>query len=203
MDLIIGAYNEKGSFILTNGCVYWFNGKRFEFWCLANDFKRIIYNNGFLYGSARDSKCYRFENKKWQRFKFKWTRQYALCNLRYDVFDIIYEVKKQTFYITGANLIFEETKLSSSCGYISFCIPYQNHIYCFGVTKNEMYDIENKCWSEFPHCESVITAMLIKDEIYIFTTNSILKYNPISKTMTTLNIKTPFIIKNTLFSTSE
>ena len=204
LDWIVNRYNEKGSFILNDNRIYWFNGKRFEFWCLADGFRRIVFYQNSLYGCNINGFNFVYKQKKWNRHRES-TSNTPLENLQYH-YVIEHKINKRSFYKNGVYLRSNFKDIEAPFGRIDFIIPYLNNIYCFycfGSGASQLYDTTNDQWHQLAHHnDTIYEVMLIKNEIYAFCSGlRIMKFN--LKSWTTLDLKVPFKIQNNLFATSE
>ncbi len=67
MTGIIEKYNEDGAFMDDGDNIFWFNGKRFEFWCQRPPKSDMLYigNDIYAYGHCQVYKYHKMQFKVW------------------------------------------------------------------------------------------------------------------------------------------
>lgn len=69
LQIVIDKYNEKGIVRILDEKIYWFNGKRFEYWCESPADGFAFMHKGTLYFR------YDFQMFFWKRNKFEITKK--------------------------------------------------------------------------------------------------------------------------------
>ncbi len=148
---IIDSYNEhhKGFFLVLFDVVYWFNGKRYEKWCLIPDkfsyWSLLLYSDGYLkvYG-----KIYR--NLIWQPSNCFHSNN----ETNVTVHSVNYTLK----YLRGGEFILFDKdniklniprKKSPNVGI--YGMVHESILYICSSMKNEKYDFRLCKWSEFAY----------------------------------------------------
>lgn len=139
---LINKYNEPGIFINVHKKIYWFNGKRTEFWVQVHGFSefRIIQNN-----------CNLLKIQTFSRFTHVFLHREFVASqdcpsayqLEVNFKNVHYGITNGQFRIQHRNAI---NKLHINSGRHMFA--FQNHIYVFGH-RNEKYNIQENMWYEF------------------------------------------------------
>ncbi len=104
---IIEQYNENGVFMNDENKIYWFNGKRFEFWCQAN-------SNDILFAH---NNIYVFENNqifKWQKKEFR------ICKSKSIIINCFRKQRAESFIClqNGSIIKFENNRLVQQMSWI-------------------------------------------------------------------------------------
>ncbi len=144
---IIANYNEPGIFVAKIQKIYWFNGKRFEFWCKMATWNVFTYENE-LYQSGYNLQKYK--NKHFVEFKppNKWnhplylfsTHAYQQTVCRENVYrrSLIYDSNLEMF---DGHLVHP---LSQRGG--DFLFSYNESIYTFGQHMFTKFNTITKKW---------------------------------------------------------
>ncbi len=180
---LIDKYNEIGIMCHNADNVYWFNGKRFEFWCekLHNFEYDMLYIDNQIYGiDMSNYTIYQFKNKcfvktiiyglvkeyftKFYSSRFIYLEDHsivnssnnALVNVKYDE-----SGKKIT------------TVLTSNINIESYCrlLKHNNLIYCFTAKKLGVFNLIDKSWIFIHHnymMDNIYTMNCVNDLIYFF-----------------------------------
>ncbi len=181
IENIINEYNEIGIFIRYRGQLYWFNGKRFEFWCehRAKYECFLTYNNNLYYKSYK--KIYVYKNKIFKQIKIPQQWNHPL-----NVF------RKRRKLINNNVYRYEESiyKMIDTYGNVIMTLPgrddpvfgfellgYNDCIYSFGSWQNEKF--VNGKWNiiaQYPNHNNDYDVYLFKSKFYAFEQTSMNYY---------------------------
>lgn len=153
---LIHKYNEIGIFVTKKYKVYWFNGKRLEFW--MNWDGKIIFtfeNNLYSY----DQYVFVRKTKQWSSIKMKeiWNNSLNIAYQNATQVDTVLLNKIQYTMTNYVDLtIFDGTLIHFSSGKNHFgyghsMFAFNNHIYCFGK-KSEKYNPRTNLWTDIADC---------------------------------------------------
>lgn len=176
LQALINKYNEVGEFVNVGRKIYWFNGKRFEYWCnMLFGFNYMVKYKNQLYTY---NKCYIMKYIK-NQFDFATGLNHLLlfpiCHLNNCIY---YLQDMQTLWVY-ANLKYKiiTTKPSLSGMHI---FGFQNCIYIVSFFKNEKYDLSKSKWSNFastpPRKYNDVQFVFIIDKLYALNGKSVLGY---------------------------
>ncbi len=157
---LIDKYNELGFFTSNNECIYWCNGKRFEFWH-KGDTHMLLYSNLCV-----ENPIYIYEHHKFVSTKLmQWYYIYKLSNITIIAnslwinFDTLYCYNNYTYCNTNSII----TKPTTSYAIKAF----KNFIYCFSKIENYKYDTIQCTWSKFAYSKSTYKHIYsLKDQFY-------------------------------------
>ncbi len=190
---LIDDYNEPGVFVISiTYKIYWFNGKRFRYWCDFNFGTILTYQND-LYAMHYYTGLCIYKNNSFQQIIHKkgWNELKIFANdksyLQVLVGKFIYEIG---YYPTIVDLSFTKfdginrINLPKKPHFSVFkMIPYKNEIFAFGQTHNEKFDLINNCWFPFATTPYInyCHVYLFKDRFYaIKDIDSYVVYNPVT-----------------------
>ncbi len=153
--------------MIANGDIFWFNGKRIEFWCPAGYMNDIQFYNHKIYSHwANEDYCLIGNRFKLTNDKVKWDSNRICINGKVEY---IYK-NRSYFYFRLENVT---TLLPSKTfqDYGHKMILVENYIYYFSRHKfgiNEKFNIKTKIWSLIAKNPShVHDVMLLHKTIYI------------------------------------
>ncbi len=151
---IIALYNEDGIFVKRDETIYWFNGKRFEFWCKFDAYNVMTYNYNLYI--THNGEIRLWKNKQFVKIEisFVWNhplqiffrnRKIFFRNRITEIFNnnICYRFCnfKKKLYIFDGQL---ETEVASieTTRFSHDMMSYKNDIYLFGETESKKYNIQ-------------------------------------------------------------
>ncbi len=139
---IIADYNEVGIFVIRNDCeTYWFNGKRFEYWCKQISRRIMTYENDLYFGCMKSLVCYK--NKQFITLPKTWNHPLNLLkNFQLYLQNNVYRLTE----MFDGNCWIKLPMVKYSSTEYNKMIGDGNYIYVFGVVYNEKFDILNKKW---------------------------------------------------------
>ncbi len=172
---IIKQYNENGVFMndIYNR-IYWFNGKRFEFWCQANGDDILFAKNDI----------YVFENNqifKWQKKKFQ------ICKSKSIIINCFRKQRAESFIClqNGSIIKFENNQLLHQMSWICDIVlhpkrlegnaalfKFKQFIYIFQHWRIHKFDLNRKQWVDVQENEYVRTEEIVQlnERLYFFNT---------------------------------
>ncbi len=176
---LIDKYNEKGKFINFGTRIYWFNGKRFEFWAItpSNYIGRIFVISNELYHTSFDE-LRKYKHYQW--FLIPWS---SICAS----YQSHYRVKtKNDIYIGNyidchvRNFKTNEKLIFKGNYYWHYMIAFENTLYLFHSSgNNRKFDTITKKWIDFksgPHYYRDI--VIINNFFYCFNESKCFQYDP-------------------------
>ncbi len=185
MTNIINEYNEIGIFIRCNRRLYWFNGKRFEFWCEAtNKYCFMTYNNDLYWNFFGKVSIYKNKQfitsqvpKIWNHPLYVFQQGLTLINGKVYDYDINLQVNMITDEFNNRSILPE--KHHPDFGFK--LIYYKDSIYYFGSIQNEKFINGN--WiviAQYPNIYNDYDVYLFNDKFYAFELNTTYYhiYNP-------------------------
>ncbi len=156
---IIENYNEDGIFIKYQQGIYWFNGKRMEFWCHRKGNSRIFTWDGDLYYGGMI-----FKNK--QFIKYDYSINHPLHIFAANQENTVLINKKYSRLLTTGNFCFSKVpKKMPENGYKSILIG--NEIFVFSLYHNEKFNIQTEKWTDFANLEQGCQNERFYKEIYM------------------------------------
>ncbi len=152
---IIADYNEVGIFVIKNDCeTYWFNGKRFEYWCkqISRRSRRIMtYENDLYFGCMESQFCYKNKQfitlpipKRWNH-PLNLLQNFRLYDSQILLQNNVYRLTENVFKMFDGNCWIKLPMVKCSFGEYKI-IADDNHIYLFTAVYNKKFDIVNKKW---------------------------------------------------------
>ena len=155
---IINKYNEHGCFIAHNGNIYWFNGKRWEFWCFyshnVDSIMNIKHKSDLVIKSYYGySLCFR--NKLWMfqnglesggYSRFRFGNIIILVDFKISYFDKFwqditdkFDMHNRNCYFQMDNYLYCFTNHYTKITYIKYCPQTKIIIYLSLPAKNFKY----------------------------------------------------------------
>ena len=171
---IINKYNENGTIIEYKNKFYWFNGQRYEYWCLQPKLccSEPIYHDNSLYVLI-DYKTYKYRKKKFIRLRnwndnvFKLLFYQTSCLFQKSV-----HLVSWGFYM---NNNMHGQRKPTCCG--SFIFGFDNHIYVVDNKINEKLNLSTQIWSTFKKTPFYLTnGCFVNNRFYNLTENSLVQY---------------------------
>lgn len=190
----IDKYNEIGIFVQYNETIYWFNGKRLEFWVKNGNYSKIININNKLYVVYLEHILIYYKNKfrTIQKSQNKLVNTLLLPKRRFLINEIPYKITcdmNYNRYLYKNNKHIENYANNKECSQSTFkfnnhsqYIVALNRIYIFSPRgDNEYYDIDECKWHVFKAqtFQKEFKVYFFMNLFYIFTLNTIHIYNPI------------------------
>jgi hypothetical protein len=182
---LIEIYNETGQYLINKENLYWFNGKRFEFFINCNPYKRVIFFKNKVYFVRNAFNCRQYKNQKLLKINhaFKWN--HVLNNHGIFLFGLDYALLKEdeSFECFDGNRFIRLASPNYPCGKLS---AYKNMIYHFSQKNVEMFIIEKNEWIELPTYNKkllkslFITAIILMNNLFyiIFNDLSFILFDP-------------------------
>ncbi len=167
---LINKYNEDGIIVECENKFYWFNGSRYEFWCLKpQGASHPVYYKSKLYVKI-DLLVYEYKNKKFilslnedvlvtslLHFKYR-------CLYKENVYDFLNVGKKLWRIGKFGNWMQIDQEKPSYSGL--FLFGYENCIYVIG-DKNEKFNLLTSSWSTFKKTPFLMTnGCFLNDKFY-------------------------------------
>jgi hypothetical protein len=169
LNQLIADYNEKGTlFINQNNQIYWFNGKRFEYFETITNFKIKDYycnkDNKLYLLNKLDTYRY-YNSKKIKKIKPKFGIQllidlYGTDSVTSGIINGEYFEYAISCGVGGC--ILEEFKDNHSryvkqfnrhvFNFLGKLILFNCELYCFGQSKNAKFNLKTKKWILFENC---------------------------------------------------
>jgi hypothetical protein len=198
LNQLISSYQENGIYISKNEKIYWFNGKRLEYWCIEVCQDIFTYKNKLYIYSNRYGFQY-YKNTFFHPIGFTFPKNHPIdlwfCNLK----TFFYNQKRyeKSNYWDFGNDVTISFSYGKSSSYLHQCdcecLLFNGLIYLFDANKNEYYDIKNNKWYNFKNYVNLtikdFKVYLFKKLFYIFTQKSILVYNPQTNKWSFLKLK--------------
>ncbi len=191
MQLINTMNSEYLSCVLKIVFIYWFNGKRFEFWCQMEKFTSIINFNHNLYYTQDGYNLIKYPNKIYYFEDLPWNHPLKLemefgGEIRINNNGIVYHIDRQYPFKEISRNIPIELKQCKYCNddpreYLIYYILYDSKIYAFrNDGKNEYFDTKKEEWFDFASNKILLNfdVYIFQDKIYIFTKTDYQIYDP-------------------------
>ncbi len=149
---IISLYNEDGIFVKRGIDIYWFNSKRFEFWCKYKTPDIIMTYNHDLYIKIHD-KIHLWKNKQLIKIEIPWNHPLKIFsrNQYIEVLNnsILYrfcDLNKTLFTFDGHT----QKDIASIITKTNFydMMSYKNCIYLFGDRETKKYNIQTSTMND-------------------------------------------------------
>ncbi len=143
---LVDHYNEDGVFIWHNGSIYWFNGKKFEYWIDDKCTNIFTYEHDLF--KCDHGNLMIFKNNQFQTIEIP--RRGLLAYLGDEHVDVAISEDGKIYQFFNHQLITDGEFVKekpTKCGMT--CIFYHNHIYCVSFSRNEKFNIESHEWSDF------------------------------------------------------
>ncbi len=194
---MIDNYNEVGVFILLNDCIFWFNGKRIEYWCLRpQDCDRILTYKFQLYYqqiavSIRQTNNFIYKNGKFRKINIKhlaWNHPLVLLfrfdqqvNINGNVYLFDHKSIDRINHINRLDMI---SRCPSFKLFVFKMMAYKSFIYYFFLNEKQQncfFDINTLEWHNFKNFPFPCDARfyLFQDNIYIIKKDFFLRFDPI------------------------
>ncbi len=184
---IINKYNEDGTIVEKNNKFYWFNGKRYEFWCSKpKNASYYIYYKSKLYVSVYHQ-VHEYKNKQ---FILSQNKDILLKNLLEFRYCCLY--KDHSYALIGKHLwqsdkygrwIETPNLKPTNCG--TFLFGYKNCIYIIDNCVNEKLNLLTNTWSEFKkNTHSIQYGCFFNNKFYNLFEDIVDCYDPKSNTWT-------------------
>jgi len=137
---LVSKYNEKGVFIHIGYKVYWFNGKRVQYWCQCG--RNIKTYKNELYCQDTDQ-IFIYKTKKFIPI----ADESLLYFLKYPMHTLDYYIDDYRDFQSNYHTTILKQKTHKFAGIYMCC--KNNFIYVFSTYYNEKYDIKLNSWSDF------------------------------------------------------
>ncbi len=172
---LINIYNEPGIFVLHLRNIYWFNGKRFEFWT-EFVYLPFTYENELYFCKCSQLCVYRNNKHVQIEFPKRWNHPLNLLkNTSYYHRQMVSDgnIYRATYHNTfemfdGEHVSQLPQKQFPKQGLEM--IAFNNNIYSFGSHRNERFDINSQQWiqlkSKYPSWNGLVH--LLNDKLYLF-----------------------------------
>ena len=159
---LVSKYNEDGIFVQKNDNIYWFNCKRFEYWCKApKNTNRILTVHKELYCYNVHSGLHYYQNKEFVQSNLNIRMISAVVN------NCTYYLYKTRFRNTKNDKLKQKNLISAG----HTMIVKEGCIFLFSAIKNEKYEIKHNEWSDFENNRQVTAAYIFNGIIYGFHEN--------------------------------
>ncbi len=178
----INKYNEDGTIIQKNNKFYWFNGKRYEFWCMKpRDAYHPIYYKQKLYIEMHHQ-VHEYKNK---RFIPIYNENLLLRSLLIYTDCCLYQENVYHFFTTGKLCKIDKfgnwtqiDRIGTTKCYRNFLFGYENCIYVVNNIKNEKFNLITKSWSNFKNPPFLITNGCFWNNKFYILSEKLNYYDP-------------------------
>ncbi len=188
---LIDDYNEPGVFVIITYKIYWFNGKRFQYWCDFNIGTILTYQNDLYVRNYvglciyKNKSFHIIREKGWNELKiFASDTSYLQVLVGKFIYEIGYHLTTMDLSFTKFDGINRINLLKKPHFSVFKMILYKNEIFAFGNTYNEKFDLINNCWFPFARCTRYINychVYLFKDRFYaIKDKDAYVVYDPVT-----------------------
>ncbi len=167
---IINNYNEIGIFVICFNKIYWFNGKRFEYWCPWQD-AICTYENDLYY--RLNHKVFQYNKNNEIKVPQIWNHPLHLLAKKDEcIAQVICQGQVYTHHhcggfdrYDGKIITILPTKIYSGRGL--YLIVNGNYIYSFG-SMNERFDIITETWTALTCTVKFLDGIVysMNDKIY-------------------------------------
>lgn len=167
LQALINRYNEIGCFVLCSEKIYWFNGKRKEFWCDKPSFTHDVIDWNGKYSLIDYVSCFTFSlfDRKFTKENITPIVNKTFCFYKNDMYYLKDSLNLVKIQKDGTYTIFDRQK-DVLCGCIAF--GYNNFIYILSNIQNEKFDLSSKKWSYFKmRGKSITKGCLVNSRYYM------------------------------------
>ncbi len=161
---LIENYNEDGEYVIASGGIFWFNGKRIEFWCSAGYMNDIqCYNHKIYSHWSNEGYCLIGNQFELTNDKVKWDSNHECINGKLE-----YIYKTRSYFYSRFENVFTRLPSKTFEDYGFKMVLVENYIYYFSRHKigiNEKFDINTKTWSLIAKNPSHVHGVILLHKI--------------------------------------